>query len=237
MLLSTIKKYWQKIIITTLCVVLLAIFISVIPTPQYRSRAKLLIVQKHSFDLDSYTALRSAERIALTFSQVIYTDSFMKQVLRITPKNETSSLFLDDERKARREWQKKIKIHTVPNSSLLEISVYDKDSEQARQILSGISYVLINRGANYHGGDNIVIKQVDSPLNSKHPVRPNIPLNIILALALGLFGSTAFFYYQSLKEVQQTQGIPEPKKNIIEELDNIYPELEPQPEFIDTQDI
>lgn len=197
---------------------LVVLFLSLISPLQYRSEAKLLIVQKHSFNIDAYAAARSSERVAQILSQVVYTDSFMRQVIRRIPEDSSSPLFGSNERKARKTWNKTITVKVAPNSNLLEIKVYDKNIKQAEEIISAISYILINRGVNYHGGENIIIKQVDSPLNSRYPVRPNIPLNLALAFILGLILSVGFFYYQETMKFEtaklQENLPPEAQPNI-----------------------
>ncbi|NQU78075.1 hypothetical protein HQ544_05250 [Candidatus Falkowbacteria bacterium] len=233
MLSQTLIKHWQKIILITLLLVTLVLFLSLVPTLEYRSQTKLLIVQKHSFNLDSYTAVRSSERIAQILSQVVYTDSFMRQVLRIVPED-SSPLFGADERKARKTWENKISIHVVPSTSILEVSAYDENRLQAEKLVSGISYILINRGANYHGGENIVIKQIDSPLNSRFPVKPNIPLNLALSFLLGLFFSVGLCYYQEQKNQSESFPLPIPKKTYpdieIDDLDEIHISKEKVPQ-------
>lgn len=237
MLINIIKENWQKILLSALFLSAIALFISLIPDREYRSEAKILIVQKHDSSLDSYTAIRSSERIAELLSQVIYTDSFMRQILMIIPNDLTSKLFSADDREARKSWQKKIAIRVQPNSNMLDVSVYDKSRQQAREIVSAISYILINRGANYHGGENVVIKEVDSPLDSRYPARPNILLNLSLAFVVGLFSSIGFFYYQKIKGLEKTlvDYSPAPAPSFSYEPNLATVAAEPEASAIETQ--
>jgi len=56
-------------------------------------------------------------------------------------------------------------------------------------------YVLVEQGSQYHGGgEQVEIKLIDKPIVSNYPVRPNLILNAIVALLVGLVVSFVYVY-------------------------------------------
>lgn len=200
--LQVIKNNWQTITLVTLVLVVLSLIFSLIQPFEYKSRVEFLIVQKQTYNLDAYAATRASEKMASNLASVIKTKSFYDKVMAgsfgISRAN-----FPNDEIKLRKAWQDKISTQVFPETSILSVNVFDKNKKEANKIASGIAGVLVNNSAEYHGGGNDVsIKVVNQPLVSNHPVRPNIVLNTLAGLVLGLVLSLSYVFYNTHSGIQ-----------------------------------
>jgi capsular polysaccharide biosynthesis protein len=183
------KKNWELVALIVGVAVVLALIVSLLQPFQYAANTKILIIQKQDKNLDAYTATKSAERIGKNLVNVLYTSSFYNEVIESS--EDISNHFPADGQERRKAWKKNVKADVIPETGILEINVYDMDKAYATQLVKAISYVLVSKGSDYHGGGtDVEIKIVDDVLLSKYPVRPNIALNAVLALVIGfLIGS------------------------------------------------
>lgn len=194
-----LKTNWEIVALIMGLAILLALVISLVQPFQYAASTKILIIQKQELNTDAYTATKSAERIGQNLADIIFTSSFYNDV--IDSNYSIESKFSQDSTERRKEWEKNIEVNVAPGTGLLEITVYDIDKSFASQLVRSIAYVLVTKGAEYHGGGtNIEIKVVDDVFISKYPKRPNIILNGSLALLLGfLLGSALVVLSESNK--------------------------------------
>ncbi|OGY42248.1 MAG: hypothetical protein A2Y82_00505 [Candidatus Buchananbacteria bacterium RBG_13_36_9] len=194
-----LKENWEIIALLTGLAIVIALIISLVQPFQYAASTKILIIQKQEQNLDAYTATKSAERIGKNLADIIFTSSFYNEV--IESNSNITNRFPLDARERRKIWKKNIEANVIPESGILEIDVYDTDRNFATQLVRTISYVLVDKGSEYHGGGSgVEIKIVDDVLLSKYPMRPNIILNLVLALVIGLlFGSYAVILSESRK--------------------------------------
>jgi len=198
--LKSLKIRKKTVIWITIITVVLALILSLVQPLEYRASGQLLVIQKQTGGFDAYTRAKSAEKIANDLAEIIYTSSFMDNVLA-SGFNINQQRFSSREDKKRKQWKNKIDVLVAPNSGLIKLNVYDKDKGQAAQIAQGIIFVLTTKSEQYHGGGKeIEIKTVDSPIVSNYPVRPNILVNVILGLVLGLFLSGIYVYLKPAPE-------------------------------------
>ncbi|MEK7530174.1 MAG: hypothetical protein AAB570_04620, partial [Patescibacteria group bacterium] len=90
-------------------------------------------------------------------------------------------------------------------TGLLTVSVFHDDPKQARQIAEAISFVLTQRGWQYTSGKDISVRQVDAPLVTKYPVRPNIPANAFVGLILGALVGGVFVVARAEQEERRSR--------------------------------
>ncbi len=194
-----LRANWEIVALIMGIAILLALVISLLQPFQYAATTKILIIQKQELNTDAYTATKSAERIGKNLSNIIFTSSFYNEV--IGSNSIFSDKFSQDSRERRKQWDKNIEVNVTPETGILEISAYDVDKSYAAQLVRSIAYVLVSKGAEYHGGGTSVeIKIVDDLLMSKYPQRPNIILNSVLAMLIGfLFGSALVVLNESKK--------------------------------------
>jgi capsular polysaccharide biosynthesis protein len=194
-----LRANWDIVALIIGITVVLSLIISLVQPFQYSASTKILVIQKQEINTDAYTATKSAERIGKNLANIIFTSSFYNEVI------ESNSNFKDkfsaDSIERRKQWEKNIKTSVTPETGILEIDVFDVDRNFASQLVKTITYVLVNKGAEYHGGgSNVEIKIVDDVFISRYPVRPNIILNSVLALIIGfLFGSALVILNESKK--------------------------------------
>jgi len=196
---KVLRKNWELVALFIGVTVVLALIISLLQPFQYAASTKILIIQKQEQNLDAYTATKSAERIAKNLASIIYTSSFYNEVIQSN--QDIASKFPQDSIERKKFWQKNVKASVLPETGILQIEAYDVDRNYAANVVKTISYVLINKGSEYHGGGaEVGIKIVDDVFVSKYPARPNIVLNCSLALILGFLLGSAYIILSEAKK-------------------------------------
>ncbi len=185
----------------------LALIITFVQPLRYSSTARLLILQSSS-SVDAYTASRAEERIADNLSTIVYTSTFFDQVMK-AGFNIDQNRFPEDQNKRRREWGRAIDASVSRGSGLLTITAYNQDIQQAEQIVRAVAFVLTDRVDEYTSGSNIQVRLVDDPLNSRWPVKPNVPANAISGLFLGSFVGVLYVLLQTERLRRRHQLIHE----------------------------
>jgi len=201
-----LSKNWELVALVTGLAIILALIVSLISPFQYSASTQILIIQKQEQNLDAYTATKSAEVIGKNLANIIFTSSFYNEV--IESDSSISQKFLTDPTERRKAWKKNIEANIMPESGILEIKVYDNDRNFASQLVKTISYVLVNKGSEYHGGGTgVEIKLVDDVFISKYPVRPNIALNLVIALIFGILLGSYWVILRESRKVQKYREI------------------------------
>ncbi|OGF20899.1 hypothetical protein A2Y83_02635 [Candidatus Falkowbacteria bacterium RBG_13_39_14] len=89
-----------------------------------------------------------------------------------------------------------ISAKSISDTGILEIGIYHEDGSQAEQIANAATYILRTKHNLYHGaGDKVSVKIIDKPITTNWPAKPNIIVNLILAVIFGLIMGVAFIYY------------------------------------------
>lgn len=201
-----LKRGWKRILLFGLLAALLGAGLSFIFPLRYSSTMRLLLIQKSLSQADPYTAMRAAERIADNLGQIVYTTSFFDKVMQ-AEFNIDQSVFKADENARRKQWSQMIATQVVRGSGMLVVTVYHTDRAQAEQIARAIAFVLTTEGWQYVGGGDLQVKLVDQPLQSKWPVKPNIPANAFTGFVLGvIIGS---IYILSVGRKRGPFGLPD----------------------------
>jgi len=182
----TILKNKKTIFATTFIVLVLGIILSLIQPFEYSANVKFLVIQKSTVAYDAYSAAKSAEKIGKNLAQVIYSNSFFNKVLN-AGFGIDEKYFADEENKKRKQWQQMIDADVVGETSVLTMTVYHKDKDQALKIAQAVTYVLSTQSAEYVGIGDIDLKMIESPLASRYVERPNFILNALVSIIVGLF--------------------------------------------------
>ncbi|MFW0862111.1 MAG: hypothetical protein ACKKL6_00820 [Candidatus Komeilibacteria bacterium] len=183
----------------TLSIIVVTVVISLFMPQQYRAQAKLLVIQHQSQSLDAYLAAKSAEKVGKVLSEVVYSSSFFDEVWQAGFNIGTD--WGETPRDRRKIWKKRVSLNPIPQTSLIEINTYHTDRVSVEQLAQAMIYVLVERGSQYHGGgDQVQIKLVDKPIVSNYPVRPNLLLNALAALLIGLVISFIYVYLKPDKD-------------------------------------
>jgi len=152
---------------------------------QYSAGTSVLIITRDRGATDPYTQLKGAERVGENLSQIMKTVDFYNKVMASGLEFDRTAWQKLTERKQRKQWEKDVNASMVYNSSLLQITVYAATKDNARALALAVTETLTKQGWEYVGSD-IVIKSVNSPLVSTLPVRPNILLNALIGLIIGV---------------------------------------------------
>lgn len=186
-----LERHWRTVAVSAVLVMVAAAALSFVRPLEYSSTMRLLIIQKAGVNLDPYTAIRSAERIADNLSQVIYTSVFYDKVTA-AGFDIDRSYFDPVESRRRQQWARMVTTQVTHETGFLQISVYHKDKEQASEIARAVAFVLTTEGNQFIGGRDLEIRLVDTPLQSRFPVRPNVPLNAFLGAVIGVILSSLY---------------------------------------------
>jgi capsular polysaccharide biosynthesis protein len=229
------RSVLASIILATFIIIGIITFIQPL---KYSVKSRLLISQNMTGS-DPYTVSKSNQYLSNLFSQVAYSSSFFNLVAN-AGFNVDNSYFGYDYKKQMKTWKKTIEARSVGDTGILEIYIYHPNTYQAQQLSLAVNQVLINQSSNYQkGGDQVFISVIDQPLTSSYPVKPNLILNSIFALLLGITAGVLYIYlfpvsYKPVtKRVAERPKYSEPvmRNNIpmnlpsIEE-DHYYPETE-----------
>lgn len=187
------RGQFKRVLITTVIVGLLAGGLTFLRPLKYSAVTRLLLTQRAAFTLDPYTAIRSVELIGGNLADIVATSSFFEKILK-TGYNIDQNYFPVNELQRRKAWLKTVEAYVIRGTGLLEIKIYHPDKEQASQIANAVVFLLNREGSDYMGRD-IGIRLVDSPLVSKYPVKPSVPLNILAGLVLGFLLGHCWGYY------------------------------------------
>lgn len=186
--LKILKQNWRTVFLITTGAVALSLVLSLIQPFLYSSQVRLLVIPWGG-GMDAFSALKSAEKIGENIAQIAYTTSFFDKVIK--SRTDIKYIWSEDEIKRRKQWQKMIKTEVIYGTGMVDITVYHEDKEQATAIASAIADVLMREGKEYFGMPGLEIKMVSTPLASRYPVKPNLVLNVLMGLILGLFAGIA----------------------------------------------
>lgn len=193
--LDKIRFELNKIIVITLIVTSLAGALSLIQPLKYRSSLKLLVVQENTQTGDTYTLMRSNEYLGKLLANVTYSTGFAEKVFANSPTLDRS-YFGDTPKKLATNWTNSLDVKNLPETGIIEINAYHSDREQTELLARSIGANLIASNAEYHGlGEQVKIKILDEPITTNWPVKPNLPLNLVLGLISGLALSLAIIYF------------------------------------------
>lgn len=195
-LMSIVKNHLPTVSLVTLFLTAIVFAVSAFLTPKYESDMSILVIQKQPEDkIDAYSAAKSAEYLSDIFSKVIYSDSFIDDVVQ-SPLGITRKFPIDKEDR-KKEWTKDVKVKKINSTGILEISVFDVSRKEAEKIVQAIAWNLSTNNGKYHGGgQKIVVNAIDGPITSQNQARPNVLLNSLLAFLIGIIGSLGFFYFK-----------------------------------------
>jgi len=200
--LQVLKNNYKLVLAVVFLVVFVGLLVTVFQPFKYRSTTKVLVIQTGE-DIDSYSALRSAEKISKNLSYIIHTGSFRQRVL--SSQTLEHGIFPIDPVERQEAWEKAVKATPISDTGILRIDVYLQNPAQATILAGRIADVLSTNGAEYIGSGQIAIKTVDQPITSNYPVKPNIFLNLGTSTALGILlalGYVLFVYHEKEELVE-----------------------------------
>ncbi|MCK5080570.1 MAG: hypothetical protein KAQ63_00245 [Candidatus Moranbacteria bacterium] len=190
-LFNKIKKKWQTVMILVFMVVAITFSISIFIPARYSSKIKMIIIQNHQSDeVDAFSAAKSAEYLSDIIANVVFTESFIQDMLDAP--FEVKRNFSGFSEEKMKTWEKTVDVDKENNTGILTITTFDRSKSEAEAIAESIAWGLNVRGSKYHGGgDSIKIKTIDGPITSEKSATPNVLLNSLLALIVGIAGAVS----------------------------------------------
>lgn len=193
--LKAVKAKKQAIMTIVLIFLVISLVITFAQPIKYSSRLKLLVVQNVSQTAsDPYALAVSNEYLSTILSKVTYSNSFYNRVLN-SGFEISADYFGKTTKKQEKIWSKTISVNPLNDTGIITVTAYHKNRAETERIARAVGYVLMTEHSNYHGlGDNLRIKLLDEPITSKYPVKPNLALNLGLAIFLGLIFGLCYVY-------------------------------------------
>jgi len=185
-MLSVLARHLKLLSVWGLVTAIIAAGVSLLFPLQYSAVSRVLIISNSQSGVDPYTQSKAAERVGANLAEVMQTSDFFSKVMESTVTFNKDSWKKLTDRAARKKWQKDVRPESVYGTSLLKITVYSGTQDEAIAFSNAVTQTVASRGWEYVGG-NVVLKQVDNPLVSRLPTRPNIVVNAIAGFFIGAF--------------------------------------------------
>lgn len=214
--LSLVRQHSLSIVLVTLIGVVASIGFTLLQKPQYRSSFTLLVLEQQN-NLDGYTAAKSAERLSASLGQLMYTTTFTDQVYQRIKSSELLAgdpLFTATDMKRQTLWKRSIETRIQPDVGMLQIAVYHANRSASTIMANTLATVLVEQGTNYlGGGQDVQLKVVNYPLTTERPARPDVVLNVLAGLLLGLGASLGYIALAAMRPTlplqEQQTGSPQ----------------------------
>lgn len=172
----------------------LSFLLIVVSQKNFKASTDYLVVQDKDGGQDYYTLSKSAEYISKIFAEAIYSDLFIDEAIKT---GKVSEEFLPFDKKARlKRWSKIVKVERNPEVSMLSVTVYGNNREDALKISEGITEVLTTKSYLFRGsGQNIDVRVLSGPIVEKNPSLPDIILVMIGGFIIGALISIVWLFY------------------------------------------
>lgn len=192
--LKNLKRY-AGLIFGIITIITASTFLgSVLQHPKYSSEVQLLVVQGQTNEIDAFAAVKSAEQLGYTLMRIVHSDDFFDRVMKNSILID-QSYFPEQSIKRVKEWERTVKSGKINDTGILTFTVYHPQPRQAELIASAVSEVLETQGERYHkGGGWVDIRLLTGPLTSERPTKPDILVNTIFGVFLGIGVSLGFIY-------------------------------------------
>lgn len=194
---TSIARQWKTLLLWGILCALFASALSLLFPLEYRADAGVYIISKSRYGVDPYTVVKSAEQVGQNIVQVIKTQDFFDKVMAdIDPVFDKSQFQNVTDRVRTKHWQKAVDGSVVFGTGVLSVSAYNTDPNQAKILAGALVDTLVQKGYEYIGGD-VTIKQVNKPIVTRFPVRPNLPINAAIGFVIGMILSGIFITSKS----------------------------------------
>lgn len=203
-----IKKF-PIIILTMLLTSLIGYgYVKYLQVPQYEGTTTIILVQNkeeeeiNGFD-NTENQLEINEKLVTTYSEIIKSRRVLDQVI------EKLKLNTDLE-----ELTKKITVKAISNTSIIEITIKDKNNKKAAKIANTIADIFKVEITQIYNLENVSV--IDEAIVEEEPCNVNIPVQIIVAAIMGIIISIVmifimYYFDNSIKgknEIEEKLNLP-----------------------------
>ena len=182
--------FWHKKI-SVLVIVLISMIIGVIYTmgftiPMYSSSTTLVLATSGSQDLSKEALITSAtateltvnSKLVSTYSELVKSKNILRQVIS------NLNIKIDEN-----ELRKNVKVSSVKDTELIEITVKDENPSYSAQIANEIAKVFTDKVKEIYNIENVQIvdeaEAADNPSNINH--KKDVLISAIIGLAVSIF--------------------------------------------------
>jgi capsular polysaccharide biosynthesis protein len=190
--MKLIRQRWQTIILLSLMITAIVFSVSAFIKPQYQAESRILVMDKKN-------VTRQDDRAgvyAIILAQFAGSTTFLDD-LRNSP-SETKKLVLGaDNSQSRKLFQQYVKVAAEKDTGVITIFAIGQSRRQAEELNQAVAVMLVSNAKKYLGsGDELEVKQFDSPTSTSKPVKPNLLINTLIGFVIGLavsFGVVIYF--------------------------------------------
>ena len=183
----------KVVLIFMMFFLVLGLVASLLQVPKYVSQIRFLVIKQAGADADPFAVSHSSNYVAHILGSVIHSSVYFEQVLN-SGFDIDRSQFKEDPKKRERQWKKMVRPLVREDMGMIEVKVLNRDFHQTQQIANAIAFIMNTQTDVYHGVSGITVKVIDPPLTDVRPTVPNIPLNLLVSVLLGLMAGIGFAY-------------------------------------------
>ena len=202
-----LKKLPIIIIVTVIFVVMGMVYVNRIQVPMYHGTTTILLVQKSGEDDNSssyQSELSLNQKLVATYSQIIKSRKVLDQVIsNLKIKNVTANSLASF-----------IEVSGITDTSIIKITVSNKDNNMAVSIANEVSNVFKNEISAIYNLENVSV--IDEAIVENNPYNINTKKELLLCGLIGLFLSSGIIfviYYfdntiKSKDDIESNLGLP-----------------------------
>lgn len=201
-LLRLAKNNLKNAILIGLLFAAFSFFALVSTQKNYKATLDLLIVQNQAGSADYYALSRSADYLTNIMTETVYSEKFLDEVMAT---GKISRPFLaSGNLKRLKEWQKTVSVKKNSSVGIVNIKVFADSENQAAEITSAVSDVLVNKNALFLGeGQNIEVRTLSGPIIEKNPSVSQMMLASAGGMLAGMFFCFLIVFYRA--EINKTE--------------------------------
>lgn len=205
------RVVWKRLWVIVLIAVLLtgaAVGYSLGQTPIYEASIKILVGQEQQSDAPSQLGsdVQGLQQLTLTVAEAVGTRPVAEGVIEELNLKLTPEEFLEN-----------LSVEQVSNTQFIQVSYRDTNPERAQQVANTIGEVFSEQVSEVSPSANAITATLwERAVPPESPASPNLPLNTLLALVLGLMLGVGLAFlleylddsWRSPEEVEQISGVP-----------------------------
>lgn len=174
------------IILTIILAILLGyLYMEYYQVPMYQGKTTIILIQKNdniSNDMgDTENQLNVNEKLVATYSEIIKSRRVLEQVINNLELKTTISLL-----------EEQIDIEAIIDTSIIEITVTDKNNKKAALIANELATVFKEEVTKLYNLENVSV--IDKAIIEKEPYNVNKIKQMIIYIAIGITSSCLFIF-------------------------------------------
>lgn len=191
---AVLRQYHKRFWLTTCAIFIIGVVITLSQPLKYGTESRVMISQRVGLGVDMYTMSKSNEYLSNTMAEVVRSTSFFHDVLNSDP-GVDRAYFTMNSGKQLKTWRKTVDVSVLSDSGVVVISVYHTNRAQAMQLASAINNTIrLKSNSYFNSNSELSIKVLDEPVVSNWPIKPNVLVNILSSLLMGLALATFYIY-------------------------------------------